>query len=69
MSEVMTVRELAKFLKMSRRQIYSMTETRTRTGSMSSNPLPCARVNGNLRFRRVDIDQWLERCVDQEKAA
>ena len=68
MCEILTVDELAALLKMSRRQIYSMTETRTRNGKMQDHPLPVLRVNGNLRFRKSDIEQWLEELAG-EKAA
>jgi hypothetical protein len=26
---------------------------------MKKNPLPVVRINGNLRFRRVDVEAWL----------
>jgi hypothetical protein len=39
---------------MSKGQIYEMTTTRTRTGSMRENPLPVLRINGNIRFRKSD---------------
>lgn len=66
MPEILTVDELADLLKMSRRQIYSMTEKRTRTGPMGEHPLPVLRINGNLRFSREAITEWLQRL---EKAA
>ena len=36
-----------------------MTSTRTRTGAMKKNPVPVVRINGNLRFRKVDVETWL----------
>jgi excisionase family DNA binding protein len=57
--EILTVDELATLLKMSKRQVYEMTSTRTRTGTMKKNPLPVVRINGNLRFRKVDVEAWL----------
>jgi excisionase family DNA binding protein len=56
--EILTVDELASLLKMTRRQIYSMTETRTRV--KQEHPLPILRVNGNLRFSRTAVEQWLQ---------
>jgi hypothetical protein len=44
---------------MSKRQVYEMTSTRRRTGAMKKNPLPVVRINGNLRFRKVDVEAWL----------
>jgi predicted DNA-binding transcriptional regulator AlpA len=66
--EILTVVELAKLLKMSKKQIYTMTETRTRTGAMKDHPLPVLRINGNLRFVRKDVDSWLERLTEGETA-
>jgi excisionase family DNA binding protein len=59
--EILTIDELAALLKMSRRQIYSMTETRTRTKAMKKNPIPVLKINGNVRFLRSDIEAWLQR--------
>ena len=61
MSDILTVDELASLLKMTKRQIYTMTETRTTSGAMKDNPLPALRLNGNLRFLKTDIDAWLVR--------
>jgi predicted DNA-binding transcriptional regulator AlpA len=68
MNEIPTITELAALLKMSKGQIYEMTKERTRTGSMKDHPLPVLKINGNLRFRKVDVDSWLARLV-QGKAA
>lgn len=57
MGEILTVEELASFLKMTRRQIYEMTSARTR--SRQKHPLPLLRVNGNLRFSRKAVEDWL----------
>ena len=66
MGEILTVQEVAALLKMSKRQVYTMCETRTRTGSMKNHPLHVLKINGNLRFRRCDIEQWLEE-VEQKR--
>jgi excisionase family DNA binding protein len=62
MGEILTVDELAMFLKMSRRQIYSMTESRTR--AKQEHPLPILRVNGNLRFSRTAVETWLQQLQE-----
>lgn len=62
MGEILTVKELAAFLKMSTRQIYSMTETRTRV--KQKHPLPIMRVNGNLRFSRSAVEAWLQQLQE-----
>ena len=67
--EILTVEELAALLKMSRKQIYTMCEARTRTtGAMREHPLPALKINGNLRFRKAAIDEWLLK-LEASKAA
>jgi excisionase family DNA binding protein len=61
--EILTVDELAAMLKMSKNQIYEMTKTRTRSGSMRHNPLPVLRINGNVRFRKSDVEAWIEKLA------
>jgi predicted DNA-binding transcriptional regulator AlpA len=56
MPEILTIDMLADFLHMTRRQIYEMTSKR---GQSIPNPLPVTRINGNIRFRRESIEQWL----------
>jgi excisionase family DNA binding protein len=65
--EILTVAELASLLKMSKGQIYEMTKERTRNGSMKKHPLPVLKINGNLRFRRSDVEGWLEKLAAQGK--
>jgi predicted DNA-binding transcriptional regulator AlpA len=65
MPEILTVEELARLLKMSKNQVYSM--LRRRGTERMSNPLPRLNLNGNLRFRRLDIEAWLERCAKEDQ--
>jgi predicted DNA-binding transcriptional regulator AlpA len=64
-NDILTVDDLAQLLKMTRRQIYEMTAARTRTGAMKKHPVPSLRINGNLRFRRGDIDRWLSELAQE----
>jgi predicted DNA-binding transcriptional regulator AlpA len=64
--EILTIAELATLLKMTKRQIYTMCETRTRNASL--HPLPLLKINGNLRFRKADVDSWLMRLAEREAA-
>ena len=66
--EILTPDELATLLKMSKKQIYTMCETRTRNGAMKDHPLPVLRINGNLRFLRKDVDSWLLKLTEQKAA-
>jgi excisionase family DNA binding protein len=63
--ELLTVEEVATMLKMSKGQIYEMTKARTRTGSMKENPIPVLKINGNVRFRKMDVDAWLDREAER----
>lgn len=63
MTEILTVAELAAMLKMSKGQVYEMTRVRTRKGNMHEHPLPVLRINGNVRFRKRDVEDWIEKLV------
>ena len=63
--EILTVDEVAALLKMSKRQIYTMCETRTRTGSMKDHPLPVLKINGNVRFNKEAVNEWLAKLEEQ----
>lgn len=64
-SEILTAQEVADWLKMSKRQIYEMTRTRGKV--RADHPIPVIRVNGNVRFRRSDIEAWLNRIAESSK--
>jgi excisionase family DNA binding protein len=66
-TEIMTVTEVVSMLKMSRRQIYEL--TRNRGQVRPENPIPALRINGNLRFRRSDIEAWLERLATEGRSS
>jgi predicted DNA-binding transcriptional regulator AlpA len=66
--KILTVDELAALLKMSKKQIDTMCETRTRTGVMKDHPLPVLKINGNLRFLRKEVDSWLARLAGSRAA-
>ena len=66
--EILTPIEVAAMLKMSKGQIYEMTKERTRTGSMKAHPLPVLKINGNLRFRKADVQAWLGRLAESRTA-
>jgi predicted DNA-binding transcriptional regulator AlpA len=65
--QILTVSALADLLCMSKRQIYEMCTTRTRTGPMKQDPLPVMKIHGNLRFRRVDVDAWLAKLAGEKE--
>ena len=49
--EILTLKEVAALLKVGEKTIYSMAK---------DAQLPAFKVRGQWRFRRVDIDQWIE---------
>lgn len=65
MTEILTIDELAAWLKMSPTSIYSM--TRRRGQARMEHPLPVLRINGNVRFRRQDVEQWLEKVAQKNQ--
>ena len=65
MPEILTISEVADLLKMKVSQVYSMTSARGR--ARMSAPIPILRLNGNIRFRRQDILEWLDRCAKEDQ--
>lgn len=54
--EILTLPEVAQLLKVAEKTVYSMAQ---------KGLLPAFKVGGQWRFKRVDLDQWIE----QQKAA
>jgi excisionase family DNA binding protein len=54
--EILTLPEVAQLLKVAGKTVYSMVQ---------KGQLPAFKVGGQWRFKRIDIDQWIE----QRKAA
>jgi predicted DNA-binding transcriptional regulator AlpA len=62
-SEILTVDELAAWLKVSPRAIYEL--SRSRSQARGKHPLPAIRIHKKmLRFRGSDIEAWLQRCAE-----
>jgi excisionase family DNA binding protein len=59
--EILTIDELAEWLKATTTQIYEM--TRTRYAVRHGIPLPNFRVGQQMRFRRSDVEQWIEKTT------
>jgi predicted DNA-binding transcriptional regulator AlpA len=64
MTPLLTVTDVAELLRMSPRQVYGLTERKTREGT--DNPVPFVKLHGNLRFVQADLEAWLAR---ERKAA
>jgi predicted DNA-binding transcriptional regulator AlpA len=65
-SEILTVEDLAKWLRVSKRSVYEMTCDRGQ--QRHEIPLPILRLPVGLRFLRRDIEAWLERCSQAGRA-
>ena len=50
--EILTLPEVAKLLKVAVKTVYTMAQKRR---------LPAFKVGGQWRFKRVDIDRWIDR--------
>jgi predicted DNA-binding transcriptional regulator AlpA len=61
--EILTLDDVAAMLKMTRSQVYTM--TRARSQERMDVPLPVLRINGNLRFRKSDIEAWVAKIAEQ----
>jgi len=53
--EFLTLLEVAKLLKVAEKTVYTMTQ---------QGDLPAFKVRGQWRFKRKDLDQWIERQKD-----
>jgi hypothetical protein len=62
MGEILTITELAEWLRLSPSQIRTM--CRTRSQERMANPLPILKLNGNIRFRREAIAEWLKKVEE-----
>jgi excisionase family DNA binding protein len=61
MGELLTINEIAKMLKLSKRTICNLMVRDT-------NPLPALRLGRSVRFRKCDVDGWLARLAEKEAA-
>lgn len=64
--QILDVNDVAKLLKMTTKQVYSLTKTRYRM--RHGDPIPSFKVNGNLRFRLDHVLDWLDRLSTKEAA-
>jgi excisionase family DNA binding protein len=55
--EILTVTDIAKLLKVAEKTVYTMAKR---------SEIPCFKVRGQWRFRRIDLDRWMEDQVHVE---
>ena len=58
-SEILTIKEIAAYLKVTERTIYRLSQAKT---------LPCFKVGGMWRFLRADIDHWIRHQTVNQSA-
>jgi predicted DNA-binding transcriptional regulator AlpA len=64
--EIWTIEQLGNYLHLSRSQVYSLTRKRFRSRH-EKNPLPKIVINGNIRFRKQDILDWVDRLAKEQE--
>jgi len=57
--DILTVGEIAAWLRLSKSQVYELTNPRTRGGDVRENPLPVVRMGTAVRFRRKAVEEWI----------
>ena len=60
MAELMTVEEVAQYLRVTRKTIYRL---------LKQGKIPATKVNKQWRFKRASIDDWLQQKSVGEKAS
>jgi len=60
---LLTVKEAADFLRMTRSQVYSLTKARGR--ARMGSPIPTIKLNGNLRFSQESLEEWLKKLEER----
>lgn len=61
LSEILTPEEVAAILRVKPSWVHEKTRTRSR------NPLPVLRIGRYIRFRRADVNAWLDRMGSPAK--
>lgn len=57
--EILTLREVAQLLKVAEKTVYTMAQNKE---------LPAFKVRGQWRFRREDIDRWIDQQTETKAA-
>ena len=67
MTELLTAVEVAALLRVSKSQVYELCKERTQSGDIRENPLPCVCFGKLVRFRRVDLETWLDKLATKKQ--
>jgi predicted DNA-binding transcriptional regulator AlpA len=63
----LTADGVASLLKISKRHVYELTQPRTKSGDERENPLPVLRIGKSVRFRKSDVEAWIEKLAARGK--
>ena len=58
---ILTVDEVAAWLKISKRHVYELCQQRTQSGDVREHPIPCIRLGKSVRFSKAAVEEWLQR--------
>lgn len=61
--QILTADEVASLLRISKRHVFELAQPRTRSGDVRENPLPCLKLGRSLRFRKTDVEAWIEQLA------
>ena len=61
--QILTADEVASLLKISKDHVYELAKARTKSGDMREAPLPCIRLGKSVRFRKSDVEAWIEKLT------
>jgi len=59
-AEILTLKEVADLLRVAEKTVYTMAQ---------SGDLPAFKVRGQWRFRRDDIDRWIDEQTEKKASA
>jgi excisionase family DNA binding protein len=58
--EILTVTEVATILKLPARTVRDLANPRKQNGEVRPNPIPAFRIGKLIRFRKSDVEAWIE---------
>jgi excisionase family DNA binding protein len=59
-TEILTLKEVADLLRVAEKTVYTMAQTKD---------LPAFKVRGQWRFRREDINRWIDEQTERKKSS
>lgn len=67
MTDILTVAEVAAMLRISKRQVCELVNGGTPSGQVRQNPLPGFKIGKLWRFRRSDVEAWVENLTMRQE--